>query len=524
MSEARSAPRDTRPATFYPVMTCNARCPFCSTRVYTEHGVVSAEDYGKGRKLRLVQEYTFALDKAKEAYQKLRDSGVTSIHIQGGEPTVYEPLAELIRFGNDIGFSEQVLVTNGRMFKDAAYSQRIVAAGVSTIAFSIFGATAEVHDESLGVEGSFDDMLQGVRHVVRERETRGASLHVTGQVILHAKNFRHLPEIVAFWHAQGIRYFGIRLLRDSANTKEGAGERWFFDLSELRPYLERTLDWALSADETELVFSEVFYCLLGPTYLGVVLSDMQTSQRLFTNKVLESKHGSQLTNYAEGRAVARDGEVDPCDACEIRRSCVKVEEVYQPRFTGTRAPIPVRERFRALVDAPLELATYRRIHRLLSCDDALAAFEVPDAWRLELAAKLVAFCESDVARGLPPPLAITSRSKRRLLDIRAEVASRVVRYVKLSELGPSALFRGDGKVILTALATTAAPEHTGMLRFLEGAECLLVEPLFVVFAGRLDRGRSRESIPFAAVLYNDACVGEAPIARLIGHEAHGGHT
>ena len=51
--------QNTEKATLLPLLDCNARCPFCSTRVYTEKGVVSPADFEAGSR-RTIKDYTQA--------------------------------------------------------------------------------------------------------------------------------------------------------------------------------------------------------------------------------------------------------------------------------------------------------------------------------------------------------------------------------------------------------------------------------------------------------------------------------
>jgi MoaA/NifB/PqqE/SkfB family radical SAM enzyme len=523
MNEAQVHSSGSSAATFYPVLACNAKCPFCSTRVYTDQGIVSSEDYNRpdrdpNSRLRVVSDYSVSLDQAKEIYRKLRDDGVGTIHIQGGEPTVYEPLAELIVYGREIGIREQILVTNGRMFKDPAYAAKIVAARPSTIAFSIYGANKKVHDESLGVIGCFDDMLAGVRNVVEQTEAArkdgGQRIQVTGQIILHSRNYRTLPDIFRFWQEQGIRSFGFRLLRETFNTKKES-DAWFFDLAKLKEPLEQALDHFVTLGDIELTFSEIFGCLLDPSYIGFVLSELQSSQRLWKSKVIANKHTKEVTSYVASRSVIRDRENDPCDACDLRQSCVKIEQTYQPYFTGARCTVRVAEAVKAIAAVEVDAKSYRRVRRLLSCEEALDAFEIPEEDRIALHKRLIAFGDTGDLGGLPSPVHVRMRSQHRIDVLRDERKKRTPIFLKVSEFGENKLFRGDGKAILADLVGRNEAPLRDKLTFLESTDCLLVEPMFVVFAGRLDRGPKRPSIPFLAILYNDYCVTEAHIEKFL---------
>lgn len=497
-----------RSAVFYPLLACNARCPFCSTRVYTPEGVVATSDFLKGDTQRGIQAYTLSFEESRERYRGFRDQGIESVNLQGGEPTVYEPLIDLLAYGKELGFKEQIVVTNGRRLADREFAERLYGSAATAIALSIFGATAAMHDESMGVPNAFADMLAGVRNLVAIERERREGRQLTAQLILHARNFEALPEMIDLWYGEGLRYFCVRLLRETPNTV-GAEDQWLFDLARLKEPLERALERTLTLPDLQLVFPELPYCLPDARYTGFVLRDLVANKRLRVEKRVESRHSLSLLT-----SMRRDTVQGACDACQLGDVCVRVEVAHAPRFTGTLTPIDIPARIAALLAAP-DAESDRAIGDVLEATDALPGFGVTEEAIGALRARRIAFAE---ARDLPDlPLRIaSSRGVVRQIERRRGQRAKdnvVTRFVPLSELGATTPFTGTGAAIVARLAALAPPEKQPHVAYLGRCEAFLVDPLFVLFSARMPaRGRT---IDAWIVLHDDRVVSAAAMQKLL---------
>lgn len=502
-------------ATFYALLSCNARCPFCSTRVYTDDGIVAASDHAKGQ-LRALDEHTFDFDTACAELVRLRDQGIDALSIQGGEPTLFPRLDELIEFGTRIGFRELLIVTNGRRLADPDVARRLHGSGLDTIALSIFGSTAALHDESLGSPGAFEDMVRAVENLVQlGSPARGPSL--TGQLLLHAKNFHDLPEMVRFWYDKGIRLLSIRLLRETANT--GDGEEWFFDLERLRPHLGEALDVAMGLDELRISLGEVFFCLLDATHLYFLLDAMESRRELQDDKLGVSKQRLLVINYSEShRPKSADPRLDACTDCEARYGCMRIEDQYLPRFSGDLVPVHLQPRLETLASDLADARTVKRLAPLLREPELLTHASVSR----ELAGRLLrrvgvqlagrdpeAFSRAVLAEWTRDELA---RFARRLPDM------PIVRLVPLREVSSVELECGGlaGRVstVLEQLGVGSAGSSKPTLRFLQGADPIGADPFVVLVGGELRPPRS-PTVPYVVAIYDDQCLEAEPLGQLL---------
>ena len=125
---------------------CNLRCVFCLDG-----------------KILPRQRQWVPLDRAKEELKRGWDAGCRSMGLLGGEPTVYPHLFELLAYANELGFQRMSLYTNGLRLGDAAFCDRLVAAGVTRIGVSIHSHNATLEDQITCRAGSFDAVVDGGR-------------------------------------------------------------------------------------------------------------------------------------------------------------------------------------------------------------------------------------------------------------------------------------------------------------------------------------------------------------------------
>jgi pyruvate-formate lyase-activating enzyme len=131
--------------------TCNLRCHFCyyldriEDRTHPEHAFMS-------------------LEKAKAICRTLVEVyGNNSIDVQGGEPTLWKPLPDLIRYCGEIGMRVTV-ITNGIVLDDMS---RVIAyrdAGIRDFILSVQGL-GSVYDGIVGREGAWKRQMQALRNM-----------------------------------------------------------------------------------------------------------------------------------------------------------------------------------------------------------------------------------------------------------------------------------------------------------------------------------------------------------------------
>lgn len=492
--------------TLYASLLCNARCAFCSTRVYTDEGILSTDDYRRGRTQVPLASHTLSLDAARAIYDRLKASGIERVKVHGGEPTVISYLPALIAYGVELGLAEQIIVTNGIRLADREVAREWVASGVSTIALSIYGADAATHDASLGVP-AFEALSACVDNLVEL--TAGGGPSVTGQLILHAHNFRSLPAMLDYWYARGLRYFAVRLLRETENTKK-EGDSWFFDLAELGPLLERTLDRARELPGATVLFPEIPLCLPREEWLGDALDNLPAHARLRTPARILSKNAG-----APGAPRRRLSNVDVCSECELAPHCAGLESSHGRSFTGKLEPISLPERVRHLAAGTHGADSIPRLVTLLDHSEVLRREGVAEADLLALQQSLVRaaadrpelLARAVVGAKLQPSLA------RLLLD---RPADAVLRFVPWSSVAGDTPIGPSATADLASALERAEGRAADTLRFIAAASVRLETRVLRVFGGKHQpRGPRGPSMPFLVFLYDDRIVTEQQLRSLL---------
>lgn len=131
--------------------TCNARCYFC-------YFINRIEDHQH-------PEHPFmSLEKAKHICSTLRYFyGNTAIDIQGGEPTIFKGIFDLIRHCRDIGLYP-TLITNGLMLGKPGLLEKFRDAGIRDFLVSLHGI-GEIHDAVVGVKGGYQKITAAIERM-----------------------------------------------------------------------------------------------------------------------------------------------------------------------------------------------------------------------------------------------------------------------------------------------------------------------------------------------------------------------
>lgn len=131
--------------------TCNFRCYFC----YFANRIASKDH---------PEHAFFSLEKAKEICKIfVNEFSLNSIDIQGGEPTIYPHIFELIEYCNSIGL-KPTIITNGMALHNYEFCKKFKDAGVYDFLFSLQGI-GETCDKVVGVKGAFKKQMQALENI-----------------------------------------------------------------------------------------------------------------------------------------------------------------------------------------------------------------------------------------------------------------------------------------------------------------------------------------------------------------------
>jgi len=113
---------------------------------------------GDSRNERYTDELTLA--EIKALLDNITSFANPIIIITGGEPLTRPDVFDIAAYSSSSGF-RTVLATCGHMLDDTTV-EKLIDAGISRISVSLDGADAVTHDDFRGVEGAFDNAIQGL--------------------------------------------------------------------------------------------------------------------------------------------------------------------------------------------------------------------------------------------------------------------------------------------------------------------------------------------------------------------------
>jgi MoaA/NifB/PqqE/SkfB family radical SAM enzyme len=319
---------------------CNAHCAFCCVLDILNRPELDPSDA-----------------QLLATLEETRAQGCTTLSFTGGEPTVHPRFAEFCRRGKALGFEAITINTNGIQFKRRAWTEEVLAAGLSSVDVSVHGHTAELHDALVERPGAFEALSRGMRHLRELAPRYGTTLGAT--TVVTALNAKHLGAIAETLVAMGFQALRFKHCFEGA---EGADK----DLVGLYQDALEPLRAALAYAHTHRIGAQTTHfplCLLGPE--AVFAAD------LADERVLSIDHKHEV--LVQGRASLHRREPSgPCGRCLLASQCTQLDARYLPRHgDGFLKPVDTPEALHAFFLAGVE--RYRLVpqHPVWKVYDAL---------------------------------------------------------------------------------------------------------------------------------------------------------
>jgi MoaA/NifB/PqqE/SkfB family radical SAM enzyme len=203
--------------------TCNLRCEFCyfldriTNDSHPEHAFMT-------------------LEKAKEICRILAQQyGNNSIDIQGGEPTLWSPIYDLVAYCASIGLSPTV-ITNAQVLANPGVAARYKQAGIRDFLVSVQGL-GNVYDSLVGVDGAHRRQMKALRNL-QEQGIPFRFNTVLSKLVL--PQLTDIACLAIHTGAEVVNFLGFNPFNDQETGKRSSRNVPRYD--ELRPLLNEALD------------------------------------------------------------------------------------------------------------------------------------------------------------------------------------------------------------------------------------------------------------------------------------------
>lgn len=254
----------TRRGVIWLGQTCNLNCYFCYFKERIEDKSHPEHPF-------------FTLTKAKEICKIFVDDyGLNSIDIQGGEPTIYPHIFELIEYCNKIGL-KPTLITNLISLSNFNHAKKFKDAGIYDFLVSLQGV-GETYDKVVGKNGAFNKQMQALENLANLEIPIRVNAVLSNEII---KDLEKITQIAIDYNARVVNFIGYnntgdqKILRDKYQIP-------YYDLiaTKLEPLIDR-----LESRNIEVNLRFLPFCVVSEKYRKNI---QNSTQMLYDNHEWEA--------------------------------------------------------------------------------------------------------------------------------------------------------------------------------------------------------------------------------------------
>lgn len=343
-------------------LRCQNFCVFCGQREVDETVVrvrrlaglsTPATAFGAKRA-------RYTLESAVAALRSARDDGFKELSLQGGEPTLFPDVVQVVAAARSLGFERIGIVTNGRKLAVEAFAEALVGAGLDDLSLSLVGWDEATHDAISLAHGAFAQLIAGVRNAVAAAARLERRVTVNVNLTTSAATVDHLPDQVRLLATLGVDAASIHLVRFGGLAADPVvRETMRFDIRRITP--------ALTLARTEATRLGM---PLHATDVPICLHDSLVAEELalVLHRADIDQHTFQAPDHSYQPQPARLA-VHPvaCSGCVLERACPHVPPEYLPADPSTVLRPLTPARVTAYVDeelAALEPTDHRAAGRV----------------------------------------------------------------------------------------------------------------------------------------------------------------
>jgi len=253
----------------------------------------------------------------EEAFHLMDDLskwGIGLLVIDGGEPLCRDDLLDVVKYASSKGI-RTTIGSNGTLI-DEALAQKMLDAGVRAIAISIDGVDDQTHDSFRGINGAFEQTLQGVQ------ACKSVGLPFQFNIVIRKENLAQLEDMLRLsieYGANAAEFFDLvvagRAKRECREQVLSIDER------------KGAMEWLAQSQENCPIVIRVPACPMYP----LLLQEKHIQPRHFPAEMLR-----RVPYYSRGCAagmpmgyvmVQPDGTVNPCMLLQIKLGNIRERSI-----------------------------------------------------------------------------------------------------------------------------------------------------------------------------------------------------
>lgn len=269
---------------------CSNRCIFCGSNPKKSEIAIKKQEIG--------------IYKDILTYRK---KGYTKIEISGGDPIEYAKLPSLVRYLRKIGFNDITLATHGRQLSNRQLARELIDSGVDTFRIPIYGSNTEIHESITGVNGSFNDVIEGIKNVKELNPSSGLMIHT----LILQQNKEDILNIFKLALRLKADKFCVSVLCVAAE----AYYEFYVPYKDISPYVSKLADCTSDNCMGRVYFNDIPYCVFGFDNKQVV---MTTPPDLVDYSQPPKGYRSETKNLPVYRIKTR---LEMCRDCKVSCKC-----------------------------------------------------------------------------------------------------------------------------------------------------------------------------------------------------------